>query len=182
MFMAPNGGDAVIRISPDGEVSTLARFPNIASLAVSPADELFLALGDQVAQLLPDGRLLPLARGFSHPIGLAFDLAGNLYVSDEIDNSIVRIGGFPQGTLNGIVTDRAGKPLAGARVQVSADTPIVVGQVTIADADGRFSLPAAPRSYCVVVSLPGYQDKVVEGVTISEGQVYVLEVVLAPLV
>ena len=36
---------------------------------------------------------------YDNPVGLTFDLAGNLYVSDAHANGIYRIGGFPQGTM-----------------------------------------------------------------------------------
>jgi len=47
--------------------------------------------------------------------------------------------------------------LGDARVQVLAVDPIVVGQVVFTDTAGRFSLPAAPCTYAVVVTAPGYQ-------------------------
>jgi hypothetical protein len=97
-------------------------------------------------------------------------LAGYLYVSDERANGILRIGGFPQGTISGVVTDASGPPVANARVQVLSVDPIVVGQVVFTDAQGRFSLPAAPRLYSVTVTASGYESVTQEDVTVIGGE------------
>jgi len=147
-------------------------------LAVGPSGDLFSTVGGGVSRISPDGTVTHIANGLRHTMGLAFDLAGNLYVSDAALNGIVRIGGFPQGTLSGMVTDGSGAPVKGARVQVLSDQPIVVGQVMTTDANGRFSLPAAPRTYTVIVAAKGYETKTLNGIEVTADQETALEIEL----
>jgi hypothetical protein len=66
--------------------------------------------------------------------------------------------------------DGTGSPIAEARVQVFSVDPIVVGQVVFSDADGRFRLAAAPRSYRIAVSADGYEETQLEGIVVEAGQ------------
>jgi hypothetical protein len=90
----------------------------------------------------------------------------------------VRIGGFPQGILKGKVTDPSGAPLEGARGQVLSVDLIVIGQMVLTDAEGRFSLPAAPRTYSVIASAQGYQTTTQDGVIVSADGETLVEIVL----
>ena len=121
-----------------------------------------------------------LVSGLSFIRGMAFDLAGNLYVSDADLNGIMRIGGFPQGTLSGVVTNSSGESIGGARVQVLAVDPNVVGQDIFTDAQGRFSLAAAPRMYSVYADMLGYSQGSLAGVQIFEGSETIVEISLNP--
>ena len=105
-------------------------------------------------------------------------MPGNLYVADESRNGIVRLGGFPQGVLNCQVADDTGNPLAGARVHVYTDDPLLVGQVVYSDSEGHFSIPAAPRTYTLVVSADGFVTYTQGGITMLEGQEITLEFIL----
>jgi len=174
----PAQGDTILRLTPDGTVTTLARPGWVSALAVGPSGDLFSTVGGGVSRISPDGTVTHIANGLRHTMGLAFDLAGNLYVSDAALNGIVRIGGFPQGTLSGMVTDGSGAPVKGARVQVLSDQPIVVGQVMTTDANGRFSLPAAPRTYTVIVAAKGYETKTLDGIEVTADQETALEIEL----
>lgn len=174
----PAQGDTILRITPDGTVTTLARPGWVSALAVGPSGDLFATVGGGVARISPDGTVTRVANGLRYTMGLAFDVAGNLYVSDADLNGIVRIGGFPQGTLSGLVTDTAGTPIDGARVRVFSDRPIIVGQMVTTDAQGRFSLMAAPRTYTVIVTAEGYEATTLEGIEVTAGQETVLEIEL----
>jgi sugar lactone lactonase YvrE len=183
----PVSGNRIVRISPEGEVSTVASVDGANGLAVSPAGNLFVSVGtlgsprtvSTVMRIPPGGSPTVFATGFEDSTGLAFDLAGNLYVADEKLNAIVRIGGFPQGTVSGQVMDAAGQAVAGARVQVLAIDPIVAGAVVYADEQGQFSLAAAPgRTYRVVVSMSGYQTATLEDVVVMADEETVVEFVL----
>lgn len=178
VFNVPSAGDTIIRITQGGDVTTVAGVLWTSSLVVGPSGDLFAARGGNVERITPDGSVSTLVAGFQSGIGLAFDLAGYLYVSDSDWNGIVRIAGFPQGTLSGVVTDISGALVQGARVQVLAVAPIVVGQVVTTGADGRFSLPAAPRTYSVTVTATGYETKTLEGIEVSAGQETMLEIEL----
>jgi len=183
---APVFGDSIIRITPEGKVVTVASFPGVIALAVGPEGDLFATVGgymtvrkgSEVSRVSLNGRVTALASGFGQATGLAFDLAGNLYVSDEHINGILRIKGFPQGTLSGVVTEASGAPVPGARVQVLAVDPIVVGQAVLTDAGGHFSLPAAPRTYSVIVSADGYETTTLEGIQVKANQETRLEISL----
>jgi sugar lactone lactonase YvrE len=184
----PISGDAVIRISPDGETAVVVRRLGAAGLAVGPEGDLYLSVStlesglavSSVIRVGPDGTQTVLATGLEDATGIAFDLAGYLYVADEIRNCIVRIAGFPQGIVSGVVVDPSGAPLEGARVQVLSVDPIVVGQVVLSDAEGRFGLPAAPRTYSVIVSLQGYETSTLEDVVVTDGEETSVEIVLQP--
>jgi hypothetical protein len=181
---APQSGDRVIQISPDGEMSDVAYIPGAAGLAVSPQGDLFVTVSkmnwdatqSKLVRISPDGNQTTFATGFEDAIGLAFDLAGNLYVSDEHANGITRIGGFPQGTLTGTVLDEFGEPVEGARVQVLSVDPIVVGQVVYTDENGEFRLPAAPRIYTVNITAEGYQETSLDDIEVVDTQETVVEI------
>jgi hypothetical protein len=85
-----------------------------------------------------------------------------------VANAIVRIGGFPQGTLKGIVTDGTG-------MQVFATQPKVIGQVVITGEDCSFSLPTAPRNYTVHVKA-GERNAQVENVSVTAGQTTTIKI------
>jgi len=161
----PEAGDTIVRFTPEGEATTLAHGSKLAGLAFAPSGDLFAATGwdGGIVRISSDGTITPFADGLQEVTDLAFDLAGNLYASDTVLNGIIRIGGFPQGTLSGTVTDESGAPVEGARVQVLSDWPIVVGQVVATDAGGRFTLSAAPRTYAVIVTADGYEATTLEG-------------------
>ncbi len=193
IFTVPGWGDTIVRITPEGDLTTVITLPAVSDLAVGPSGDLFAATvsGGSVVRVMPEGTVSLVVSGFQSARGLAFDLAGNLYVSDEHLNGIARIGGFPQGTLSGVVTgaggrlvegvrviDAEGAPIEGARVQVLSAWPIVVGQVVTTSADGRFSLPAAPRTYTVTVTAEGYEATTLGGIQVIADQETVREVEL----
>ena len=171
----PFGGDTLIQISPEGNITTLLRLSGMTDLAISTDGSIYVATEKEVIKLSPDGRQSIFASGFERAVGLAFDLAGHLYVSDEHANGIVRISGFPQGILTGTVTDALGLPVSGARVQVLSTNPIVVGQVFFTNAEGHFSISAAPRSYDVIVSVQGLDELSLADVNTTVDQETVIE-------
>jgi sugar lactone lactonase YvrE len=175
----PHESDTILRLSSSGEIATIARLQGVMGLAISPQDDLFASVGEDVVRITPDGDPSVFASGFAHAVGLAFDLAGSLYVSDEVLNGIVRIGGFPQGTLSGAVVDGANAPVEGACVQVLSIDPVVVGQVVFTDSEGYFSLPAAPRTYSVIVTAEGYEQASVEEVIVAVERETEVVVILA---
>jgi len=170
VFPVPCWGDTIMRIAPDGGLTTVAEVMWVAGLAVGPSGDLFAAQGAGVVRISPDGRVSAFAGGLFQPMGLAFDLTGNLYASEAEGNGIACICGFPQGTLSGVVTDEAGTPINGAQVQALSDWPVVVGQVVTTGAGGHFGLPAAPRTYSVAASASGYCSGSYTGVTVTAGQ------------
>ena len=116
-------------------------------------------------------------------MGLAFDLEGNLYVSDNQDNSIIRIEGFPQGLIQGTIVDHhSGRPLAGAQVHVRSGYPWVVGAQVVADGGGAYSVQAAPGIYSVTALAEGYCGATVDDVAVSADHTIPQDVRLEPCV
>lgn len=162
---APYGTNRLWKIDAAGNRSLCATLAQsgLRDVAVGPAGELYVTgpAGRQsgIVRVTADGRTERFATGFLSAAGLAFDVAGNLYVSDDEDNSITRITGFPRGTIAGRVTDAdTGRTIPGARLSVVTSFPVVVGTQLLADAQGRFTVPAAPRPHKVTASAADYHS------------------------
>jgi sugar lactone lactonase YvrE len=176
----PDAGDTIVRFSPDGEASELANWSTLTGLAFAPSGDLFAGTGwdGGIVRISPTGKVTSFASGMQEVSDLAFDVAGNLYASDTVLNGIVRISGFDQGELSGIVTDQAGSPIEGVQVHILSSSPVVVGQILFTDADGQFSLTAAPRSYEVTVMAEGVGTALQESVEVVADQETAIEIVL----
>ncbi len=104
LYVAETATNRILKVTPDANLSTLV--PESVGI-IEPDNILF----DKTTGLLfvtedasPNGRILivdPLsgltttfASGLSSPQGMAFDLAGNLYVSEQGLNRIIKIAGF----------------------------------------------------------------------------------------
>lgn len=175
----PIGGDTILRISRTGQVTTLAHLHSIIALAISPTGELFVTANQRVVSISADGTKTLLCTGFLRAWGLAFDLAGMLYVSDSGRCGIARIDGFPYGELAGVVKRQSGAPVEGARVSVVSDWPITVGQEVTTDAKGRFSLRAAPRTYTVTALAQDGTASAARDIRVASGQVLELGITLS---
>jgi sugar lactone lactonase YvrE len=179
IFVVPTMGDAVVEIAPGGEVVTKTQADGTAALAVAPGGDLFAATGSHVTRIAPDGTATAFADGFRQAMGLAFDLAGDLYVSDAEGNGIARIRGFPQGTVQGEVRAASGTPLAGAELRLLCDWPIVVGGVVTTTADGSFQVSVAPRTYTCTASAESHWPQS-ELITVTAGITKTLTFALDP--
>jgi sugar lactone lactonase YvrE len=114
LYVTDDDTGGVWRISPAGEVIALphaAVARSTEGLALSAEGSLMV--GDQQAQRLlaigPDrGADVVLARdrGVRKPESLAFDGGGDLYIADNADHILYRLGG--DGTLSRVVADREG--------------------------------------------------------------------------
>lgn len=176
-------GRALWKIDAAGDKTLLAPLW-AGEVAVSPSGDLFVSgpVGRQsgVLRVQTDGTVTPFATGFLTSVGLAFDLAGDLYVSDDRDNSITRIRGFPRGGIQGTVRNAdTGQPIPAARLSVVSGYPVVLGAQVAAGGDGRYSLPAAPRAYTVTASAPGRSSSSAP-VTVSAGSTVTLDFQLGP--
>jgi sugar lactone lactonase YvrE len=178
VFNTPHDGDSILRITSDGVVTPLVSMQGVTSLAIDATDQLFASAGGYVSRISSSGQITPIAEGLNFIRGMAFDLAGYLYLADADLNGIVRISGFQQGVISGVVTNVAGLPIEGARVQLLSTNPIVLGQIDFTDAEGQFSLPAAPQSYEVVVSKEDFQPVTLESVEVIENQETEIEITL----
>lgn len=178
VFSTPSQGNAIVRISPEGEITNIAQVSNVVGLAIGPNGDLFTTETDSILRISPDGTKSTFARLTGHKVGIAFDLPGNLYIAAEGYNGIARVGGFPQGRLSGAVQDDSGNPVSDARVQVLSVDPIVVGQVIFTDAEGKFTIPAAQRNYKIIVSAKGYEDYSMDDIVVTPDQDAAVEIKL----
>lgn len=182
---APMFGDKIEKISPSGEVTPFANIQNVKAIAFSPDGDLFATVGglgtgsDAVLiRFSNDGQQTKFAYGFEGVSGLTFDLTGNLYIADDVSNSIIRIGGFSAGTLSLTILDASGDAVPNVRVQIYSETPTLIGQIVFSDSDGKVLLHAAPRLYSAVISAEGYKELITENIQINADQNYSLELKL----
>ncbi len=168
VFAIPTQGDAIVSIASNGKVAQLAQIRDAAEIAIGPDGLLYVAAGDSVVRLNAAGVAETFASGFKSARGVAFDIAGNLYVADDNGNNIVRIGGFPAASIRGRALDANGKPVAGAFVRVTQVHAPFAGQLTVAANDGTFVLPAVSGEYAVTVWAEGFQTATVSITDVDE--------------
>ncbi len=179
IFPVPSVGDQIIKIAPSGQIIDRYKIEGASAIAVNSQNNVFISVSNmfssgrdsRVMIINAEGELKQLATGFDSAVGLSFDVAGNLYVSDESTNGILRIGGFPQGKIKGIIVDQNGNVIAGARVQVMRIVPEVVGQIVFTDDNGEFEIIAEPNTYSLHVESAGYEINILDRVFINIDQV-----------
>ncbi len=89
---------------------------------------------------------------------------------------LVSFSAFGKGTIRGSVIDHEGYPVISAIVKVQGTT---LGGVT--DLDGEFTLSVDPGTYNIDITSIGFQPMSIEGVTVKEGEVKLInEVQLKP--
>ena len=97
VFVAEFGGDRIVKIGQNLEISTFAVTVGPDSLAFDSLGNLYTAnlktdfSGDSVTKITAQGNTSVFAAGINTPNGLAFDNLGNLYVSSLQGNSITKI-------------------------------------------------------------------------------------------
>lgn len=97
VFVAEFGGDRVVKIGINLEISTFASTVGPDSLAFDSIGNLYTAnlktdiTGDTVTKIDTAGNTSIFSSGINTPNGLAFDGAGNLFVSNLQGNSITKI-------------------------------------------------------------------------------------------
>lgn len=144
LYVSDIGGDRLLRVRADGAVEVVAHVPGMHGLALGPDGRLFAGASGNGAEVWRFTSLSPLARevvasGLEAANGLAFDGAGNLFVSSPLSASppyLVRVprlagGGFgaweawgdEYGT-NGLSAEPGGATLLAA-VTADQSSPIV---------------------------------------------------------
>jgi hypothetical protein len=166
------------QVEPNGTVNRYLE-QEFKQMAVSPTDQLFISapVGNYhfgVLRINADQSLTPFAIGFLDPVGLAFDVAGNLYVADLENNSIDRIKGFPFGTVMGIITKSFdGAPIPGAGLNLVTGYPMVKGVFMSTFADGSFNMQVEPRQYTLIVTAPGMAPTI-QDLTVAGGETIIV--------
>jgi len=159
LYVTDYEGNHIRKISPEGEVSTLAgsgesgfadgtgseaKFNTPVGIVLDKAGNLYVADGgnNRIRKVSPKGEVSTLAGGeegfadgtgsqaqFHYPLGLAIDAAGNLYVADTENNRIRKVSpkgevstlagsgerGFADGTGSEAEFDRPGGLAVGAK-------------------------------------------------------------------
>jgi sugar lactone lactonase YvrE len=177
------GSNRIWKIDSDGERTPFADL-GVADMAFGPAGELYVTgqLGRQtgVLRVASDGRATPFVAGFMSAAGLTFDLAGDLYISDDWHNSITRVTGFPQGTIQGTVRNAlTGHPIPGAKFSLVTGYPVVLGAELTVGAGGNYIQSVAPRTYTVTASAPGFRQST-KMVTLAAEETIIVDFALAP--
>ncbi len=80
-------GSAIVKYAPDGTSSTFAAVA-AKGLAFDISGNLFAASGSTIFKFSPNGTRTTFASGLTSADSLAFDRAGNLFVSDSIANTV----------------------------------------------------------------------------------------------
>lgn len=110
--------------------------------------------------------------------GATLALAGACLVASS--NVLVATAALAQAvssaSLSGIVLDTSGKPLGGARITISSTG---FARTLRSGADGKFSVPVAPGSYDVTVSLSGFQTAENDGIRVGATEARSVSISLA---
>jgi len=176
VYVADAGNNLIRMVSPAGDVTTLAglngEFSNPTGIAINASGTLFVAnyLGNNILQVNSAGVVSPFAgngqpgsangpagtAGFYFPNSAATDAAGNVYVSDGVNNLIRKI------TPGGIVSTLAGSGVAGAAdstgTAASFNGPAGLavdasGNVYVADSNNNLIRKITPAG--VVITIAG---------------------------
>ena len=96
LYVANYGKNTVDRISRDGtrvEFSSGGHLKGPIGLAADDAGNIYVAnyLGGTVARITPAGISTVIATGFKKPYYLILDKGNNLFLSQQEDNTIIRI-------------------------------------------------------------------------------------------
>jgi sugar lactone lactonase YvrE len=176
----PLWGDTIVSITKDGKVSELAKIEDATFVCPRPDGWIYVTAMDKVFRISRMGDVEVFASGFMQLKSVAFDVAGNMFVSDEVNNDVIRISGFPKSELKGTVTNAMnGLPIEKARVQVvQADSPFA-GTIVETDASGIFNLTVSPGIYTISCWVDGYYLEVELNVLVSD-TLQVIDLSLTP--
>ncbi|WP_229506068.1 NHL repeat-containing protein [Massilia genomosp. 1] len=166
LYVADTSNGAVRKLTPDGQVSTLAKAPEDAEkpllrrpVALALTHDGFLYVGDiwrgRILQVTPDGLLQGLtgigvdievgddrALRLSRPSAIALDRAGGLYVSDAVRRTVHRVSPRRDGA-SAVLAPKAA-PLV-ATAAPAAAPPGVLASGPAPAAAARFPWPFKPQ-------------------------------------
>ena len=182
LHVADTGNNAIRRITPDGQVSTIAgdgvagyrdgsaaqaRFNGPAGVALDPAGRIIVAdtYNDRIRRIGPDGTVTTLAATsaaetngdpatsvLDTPSGVAVDASGRIYVANTGAGAVHVLE--PAGGITQLPLPYAGGPVRPVAVAVNPD-----GDVYVADERGRIlEVTASGQSRVVAGGPPGFAD------------------------
>jgi len=91
---------SILRITPDGEISTLISFQckAIEYIKAAKDDSLYVSVivddtvgGAKIFKINRDAKMSLFSDGFTQPVGMAFDLNGNMMVVDAMAKKVIKI-------------------------------------------------------------------------------------------
>ncbi|GAB3828518.1 NHL repeat-containing protein [Hymenobacter jeollabukensis] len=98
IYVTDNYNDAIRKITPDGQVSTLVSFPDPTGIALDKQGNLYVGSegNTRIRKVSPAGVISDLPGGaatynFNYPRGLAVDAQGALYVTERLGYRICKI-------------------------------------------------------------------------------------------
>ncbi|HPC70767.1 MAG TPA: hypothetical protein PLB48_03085, partial [Treponema sp.] len=142
-FSAPFSGEDITIIYTNGKRETLPGCGGMY-IAIGNDGNIYTTGGTEIRKIdIRSKRKEVIATGFTQTGGLAFDIEGNLLVSDIMENTITRISGFKKGTLQGKLFYDPNR----YKIRLFRTYPLVVGQLYSIPSNGRYSIRAAPGEY-----------------------------------
>jgi sugar lactone lactonase YvrE len=159
IYVADTGNNAVRRVTPDGQVSTLASELNgPVGVAVDAFDRVVVSdtYNDRLVRIDAEGRVhpLPLDVVLDTPTGIAIDPGGTVYVADTGNDVIRAIAA------DGLVTTLDAAAIGGLRrpIGVAVDS---AGMVYVTDESARvieLRVDAPGEARVVAGSVPGFHN------------------------
>ncbi|KGE14201.1 SusC/RagA family TonB-linked outer membrane protein [Sphingobacterium deserti] len=98
-----------------------------------------------------------------------------LTYEEKADGTLVLKKQQRPGRITGVITDSQGEPLAAASVQI-----VELNRTVIADADGRFTISAAPGTYTLTARYISFETMSKSKITVSEGSTSTVDFALLP--
>jgi sugar lactone lactonase YvrE len=182
LYVADTGNNAIRRITPDGQVSTIAgdgvagcrdgpaaqaRFNGPVGVAVDSAGRVIVAdtYNDRIRRIDPDGTVTTVAGSdavgpngeaavpvFDTPSGVAVDGAGRIYVADTGAGAVHALE--PTGKITSLQLPYTNGPLRPVGVAANRE-----GDVYVADERGRIvEIASSGQSRVVAGGAPGFAD------------------------